>query len=138
MAEAISRGIKKAGGNLKVDLADIEHVSPGELESKIIISGGVLVGSPTFNQNTLMPVYTLFALINPVRDRGKYAAVFGSYGWSGEAVALIENHLKNLRLNIIQPGLTVKFKPDKVQTEEFENFGEKFGRQFLAKGSSDD
>ncbi len=133
MAEAIGRGIRKAGADLKIDIADIEHISPGELESKIILSGGILVGSPTLNQNTLLPVYTLFALINPLRDRGKYAAAFGSYGWSGEAVSLIENHLKNLKLNIIQPGLAVKFNPDKVQTEAFEKFGESFGRQFLAK-----
>ncbi len=133
MAEAIGRGIRKAGAALKIDIADIEHISPGELESKIILSGGILVGSPTLNQNTLLPVYTLFALINPLRDRGKYAAAFGSYGWSGEAVSLIENHLKNLKLNIIQPGLAVKFNPDKVQTEAFEKFGESFGRQFLAK-----
>jgi NADH oxidase (H2O-forming) len=134
MAEAIGRGIIKAGGDLKVDITDIEHISPGDLENKIIHSAGIIVGSPTFNQNTLLPVYTLFAVINPLRDRGKYAAAFGSYGWSGEAVTLIENHLKNLKLNIIQPGLAVKFNPDKVQTEEFEKFGENFGRQFLAKG----
>jgi flavorubredoxin len=138
MAEAIGRGINKAGGGLKVDITDIEHISPGDLEYKIILSGGILVGSPTFNQNTLLPVYTLFALINPLRDRGKYAAAFGSYGWSGEAVTLIENHLKNLKLNIIQPGLAVKFSPDKVQTEEFEKFGENFGRQFLAMGKGED
>jgi flavorubredoxin len=137
MAEAIGRGIRKAGADLKIDITDIEHISPEELESKITLSGGILVGSPTFNQNTLLPVYTLFALINPVRDRGKYAAAFGSYGWSGEAVTLIENHLKNLRLNIIQPGLAVKFNPDKAQTEEFEKFGENFGRQFLAKEKSE-
>jgi flavorubredoxin len=138
MAEAIGRGINKAGGGLKVDITDIEHISPVDLESKLTLSGGILVGSPTFNHNTLLPVYTLFALINPLRDRGKYAAVFGSYGWSGEAVTLIENHLKNLKLNIIQPGLAVKFKPDRMQTEEFEKFGENFGRQFLAKAKNED
>jgi flavorubredoxin len=130
MAEAIANGIRKSG-NVKVDVSDIEHISPGDLEEKIVRSGGILVGSPTINQNTLMPVYKLFAVINPIRDKGKLAASFGSYGWSGEAVNLIENHLKNLKLNVIQSGLAVKFRPDPSQTKELELFGENFGRQFL-------
>jgi flavorubredoxin len=136
MAEAIARGIRKTG-NITVDVADIEHISLGDLEEKIIQSGGILVGSPTINQNTLLPVYKLFAVINPIRDKGKYAASFGSYGWSGEAVTLIENHLKNLKLNVIQSGLAIKFQPDRLKTEELELFGENFGRQFLKRKESE-
>jgi flavorubredoxin len=136
MAEAIARGIRKAG-DINIEIADIEHISFEDLEGKIIRAGGILVGSPTFNQNTLLPVYRLFSVINPIRDKGKYATSFGSYGWSGEAVPLIENHLRNLRLNVIQPGLAVKFQPSKTQTQELEVFGENFGRQFLIRAESE-
>lgn len=136
MAEAIAKGIRKTG-NITVDVVDIEHISLGDLEEKIVRSGGILVGSPTINQNTLLPVYKLFAVINPIRDKGKYAAAFGSYGWSGEAVSLIENHLKNLKMNIIQSGLAIKFQPDKSQTAELESFGENFGMQFLERKEID-
>lgn len=137
MAEAIARGIHKAG-DINTEIADIEHISLGDLEAKIVRASGLLVGSPTINQNTLLPVYKLFSVINPIRDKGKYAASFGSYGWSGEAVPLIENHLKNLRLNVIQTGLAIKFQPNKTQTEELESFGENFGRQFIAKDSPEE
>ena len=43
------------------------------------MADGILVGSPTINQNTLLPVYKLFALINPLRDKGKFGGAFGSY-----------------------------------------------------------
>ena len=136
MAEAIARGIRKAG-DINIEIADIEHMSAGDIEAKIVRSEGILVGSPTINQNTLLPVYRLFSVINPTRDKGKYAASFGSYGWSGEAVPLIENHLKNLRLNVLQSGLAIKFQPNKSQKEELEAFGENFGREFLLKGNGD-
>ena len=37
-----------------------------------------------------MPVYRMFALINPIRDKGKIATSFGSYGWSGEGVKIMQ------------------------------------------------
>jgi len=130
MAHIIARGIMKAG-SIETDVVDIEHISLGDLEEKIVRSSGLLIGSPTINRNTLLPVYRMFAVINPVRDKGKPAATFGSYGWSGEAVHIIEELLKNLKLEIVLQGLATKFYPDKDQSAELELFGENFGREFL-------
>ena len=99
MAEAIAEGIREVV-DYKVEIVDIENILLGELEELIVRSKSILVGSPTINQNTLLPVYRLFSVINPLRDRGKKAAAFGSYGWSGEAVKLIEGQLKALKLNV--------------------------------------
>ena len=68
-------------------------LKPDELESKLVWADGILVGSPTINQNTFLPVYKLFALINPLRDRGKLGGAFGSYGWSGESPKIILENL---------------------------------------------
>jgi flavorubredoxin len=84
------------------------------------------VGSPTINQNTLLPVYRLFSVINPIRDKGKPAAVFGSFGWSGEAVKLIEDHLRNLKLKIVSEGQTARFLPNSKETERLIHFGREF------------
>ena len=110
MAEAIAEGIREIV-DYKVEIVDIENILLGELEELIVRSKSILVGSPTINQNTLLPVYRLFSLINPLRDRGKKAASFGSYGWSGEAVKLIEGQLKALKLNVPLEGLAAKFSP---------------------------
>lgn len=109
-----------------VNIVDIEHIELGELEEKIVCANALLVGSPTINQNTLLPIYKMFALINPIRDRAKPVAVFGSFGWSGEAVALIENHLKILKLNVVQDGLPIRFVPINDKIKQIESFTEKF------------
>ena len=80
-----------------------------------------------------MPVYRLFAVINPIRDRGKLAAAFGSYGWSGEAVKIIEANLRALKLNVIQESLATKFYPHNDVASEYVEFGRKFGEQLLQK-----
>jgi len=110
MAGLIAKGISEIV-NYKTNIVDIESITPTELEELIIKSNSILIGSPTINQNTLLPVYSMFALLNPIRDKGKKAAVFGSYGWSGEAVKLIENNLRSLKLDIVCEGISSKFFP---------------------------
>ncbi|MCB8994587.1 MAG: FprA family A-type flavoprotein [Bacteroidales bacterium] len=130
MAKQIAAGIAEAG-SFEIDLVDIENILLGELEEKIVMSNAILIGSPTINQNTLLPVYKLFSLINPIRDKGKPAAVFGSYGWSGEAVKLIEDHLRNLKLKIYMEGMAEKFYPYDGKSERLAEFGKAFGEKML-------
>ena len=131
MAENIAKGVRE-NSNFKVDVTDIENILLGDLDEKLTKADAIIVGSPTINQNTLLPIYKLFALISPIRDRGKLAAAFGSYGWSGEAVGLIENHLKNLKLKIFCQGLASKFYPYNGKADQFIEFGKTFAAE-LAK-----
>ncbi len=131
MAEHIAEGIREADGEIKVEIADIELLPLGELDSMLVRSNALLVGSPTINQNTLLPVYKLFAVINPIRDKGKLAASFGSYGWSGEAVKIIEGNLKTLKLKVIEDGYSGKFFPHADKINELREFGRKFGGRLL-------
>ena len=127
MAIQLMEGLKRAG-DVEVDLLDIENILLGDLEEAVSKADGILVGSPTINQNTVLPIYKLFAVINPIRDKGKPAAAFGSFGWSGEAVGLIENHLKSLKLKVTAEGATARFLPNKEESENLISFGENFGR----------
>lgn len=132
MAEYIAEGIKHNEG-VEFEILDIENIDIGELDSKIVLSDALLVGSPTINQNTLLPIYKLFSIINPIRDRGKLAGTFGSYGWSGEATKIIEANLKALKLNVVEPLMAMKFRPDSQQRTELEDFGKDFVENLLSE-----
>ncbi len=129
-AELIASGIT-ATSNLEVDISDIENISIEELEAKLVTSDAILVGSPTINQNTLLPVYKLFALINPLRDKGKLAGAFGSYGWSGEAPKIILENLRNLKLNVFDEIALFKFSPGAAKKDAMIEFGRKFARKVI-------
>ncbi len=132
IAEEIAAGIQLAG-SFDIDLCDLEQTKMEEVEQKIIESSGIILGCPTFNQNVLLPIYQVFALINPIRDRHKVAASFGSFGWSGEAAKIIDSALKMLRLNVVADGLMIRFTPHKDTISECHEFGRSFGEKMLAE-----
>jgi len=129
-AYLIAEGILETK-DITVDITDIENISMEELESKIIMADGLLVGSPTINQNTLLPVYKLFALINPIRDKGKLAGAFGSYGWSGESPNLILENFRLLKFKIFEETAAFKFSPDSHKKEYLREFGRNFGERYI-------
>jgi len=127
MARLIASGASKVD-NVEVEVMDIETADIGEIDSKLTIADGIIVGSPTINQNTLLPVYKLVAMISPLRDRGKLAGSFGSYGWSGEAPVLIAEMLKNLKLKFFEEPAAYKFVPESIKEKPLIEYGERFAR----------
>ncbi|HKL67530.1 MAG TPA: FprA family A-type flavoprotein [Bacteroidales bacterium] len=131
MAEAIAEGIR-SGSSIDVKIMDIENIGIGDVESEIVRSDALLVGSPTINQNTLLQIYKLFALINPLRDKGKLAASFGSYGWSGEAAGIIAANLKLLKLKVMDDNAAHKFRPEQEKHNELVEYGKRFAAKMLS------
>jgi NADH oxidase (H2O-forming) len=125
LAEKIAEGIRQVN-DIKVDVCDIQETGLDVISDKLTQCTGLIVGSPTINQNTLLQIYQLFAMINPVRDRSKLAAAFGSYGWSGESADIIEQTLKSLKFRLFPQKLFVKLNP----SEEDMTNAVKFGRDF--------
>ncbi|WAM34865.1 FprA family A-type flavoprotein [Caldicellulosiruptor morganii] len=121
LAEKISKAIEDAGIDVFIFNA-IQHKMEEILE-KIYGAKGVLFGSPTINSDALLPIYEILIRLNPIVHKGKIAAAFGSYGWSGEAVSNIEARLKQLRFKVIEPGLKVNFKPNDEELKKAYEFG---------------
>jgi NADH oxidase (H2O-forming) len=132
LAEKIGEGIRSAG-DIDVEIIDIEKSTIGELEQKVAESAAIIVGSTTINQNILLPVYKLFSVINPLRDKGKLAGGFGSYGWSGESKSLIKTNLENLKFSYFGEGVFVKFTPDLDEQQQAVDYGKAFGEVLLSR-----
>jgi NADH oxidase (H2O-forming) len=130
MAEKIADALRQVC-DFQVTICDIENISATDLEDKIAHCTGIIVGSPTINQNILPQIYNLFATINPIRDKGKLAAAFGSYGWSGEASKMIESNFTMLKLKLFEQNLMVKFKPHEAEFERCYAFGKAFAEKMV-------
>ncbi|MCP4551201.1 MAG: FprA family A-type flavoprotein [Bacteroidetes bacterium] len=131
LAKNIAKGIKQAG-NIEVNVLDIESSSIGELDANVENSSGIIVGCPTINQNILLPIYKLFSVLSPIRDKGKLAGGFGSYGWSGEGKEYIKSNLQNLKLDYYGEGMFIKFTPTEEEIQQSIDYGIAFGTKLLS------
>lgn len=124
LAGEIAAGL--AEGGVQAELLEICNYSRAELVKKIDESDGFLIGSPTINRDAVPPVWELLAHVSAIVNKDKPVAAFGSYGWSGEAVKLIEQRLQGLQCKVVQPGLRVNFIPSPNSLEEARAFGRSF------------
>ena len=131
LAGEMAAGISETGA--EVHLVDLSMTSPAGVAGMVNSADGLLVGSPTLNRDAVYPVWELLAHLSPVINQGKPAAAFGSYGWSGEAVKLIEQRLSGLQFKVHLPGLKVNFTPDERAKNEAREFGRSFTEQLVAK-----
>ncbi len=130
LAHKIAEGLQQSC-DFRIDICDVENIHFSKLEEKIAHCSGIIVGSPTINQNILPQIYQLFAAINPIRDKGKLAAAFGSYGWSGEASKMIESNLTMLKLKVFEQNVMVKFKPHEPEFEICKAFGKAYADKMI-------
>ncbi len=109
-----------------VELVDISKQDLMDMKRKIEYADGVLIGSPTFNQDALKPVWDVLSEVCPINVRNKQAAAFGSYGWSGEAVKMLEERLRSLKFKVTESGLRFNFAPSDADLEATAEFGRSF------------
>jgi flavorubredoxin len=108
MAELVAEGVRD-NENIDVTLIDVGVAPDKQIKEAFSSFDAVVIGSPTINADAVAPVWRALDSISAITARGKVAAVFGNYGWSGEAVELLEERLEKMRLVVAHPGVRVRF-----------------------------
>ena len=131
LAEKIAEGIESRGG-FEVKLFDLVTDSKEEVLGEIAVADGILFGTPTILQEALNPIWDLTINMYPPIHGGKFAAAFGSYGWSGEGVPHITERLKQIGLKVME-GFRVRLKPSERDLIDAYDFGCGFANFMMQK-----
>ncbi len=105
-----------------------------ELRDEIERADALLVGTPTINRDAPPPIWRALSLLSSVTPKGRKAAVFGSFGWSGEAVKLVEDRLKGVKFKLMAEGLCYRFHPTEENLQECREFAGKLADSLLSQG----
>lgn len=126
MAQAIAVGIERKSPNTVVKLMNASKDDKNDILVEVFKSKAILVGSPTINNGYSYAIAGILEMIKGLKFKGKKAAAFGSYGWSGEAAKLISAHLEEAGFQLVNEGTRVQWAPDEEATELCRSFGESF------------
>jgi flavorubredoxin len=131
MAEAITAGITAEG--IVAVPRNLRAYHRSEVMTEVFDARAVVVGSPTLNNGLFPTVADFLCYMRGLKPRNKIGAAFGSYGWSGEAVKLIETELREMKIEPVEPGLRVQFVPEPSVVDACREFGRKIGRAVRAE-----
>ncbi|WP_445366996.1 FprA family A-type flavoprotein [Methylomonas sp. BW4-1] len=122
MAEAIYQGAMQVE-DVRVSLYDLEGGEVAPFVDLIEEADGLVLGTPTINGDAVKPIWDLLSSLAVVNLKNKLGGVFGSYGWTGEGVRLVEDRLRGLKLRVPIQGLRVKLIPTDDEIHECKAFG---------------
>ncbi|MEQ8973310.1 MAG: diflavin flavoprotein [Coleofasciculus sp. C1-SOL-03] len=126
VAQAIARGITKAG--VGVESINCEIADPEEIRAAVEKAEGFVMGSPTLGGHAPTQIQTALGIVLSTATKTKLAGVFGSFGWSGEAIDLIENKFKDAGYKFGFETIRVKFKPTETTLKYAEEAGTDFAQ----------
>jgi len=130
IADALAQGIGRTG--VRVESINCEFTPPEQLLAAIHGCDALLIGSPTLGGHAPTPIVSALGTVLAEGDRSKPVGVFGSFGWSGEALELLESKLRDGGFSFAFAPIKVKFSPDAATIKTIEESGTALGRQLKA------
>ena len=134
MAEAIGQG--RAGEGVPYQLFDMGVADRSDVITEIFKAKAIIVGSSTLNQGALPTIFPILEELKGLKLRNKIGAAFGSYGWGGEAVKIIEEHLNRCKIPLATEGVRVKWQPKPDDLTRCKELGQKIAHLINAPAAT--
>jgi flavorubredoxin len=112
LAENIAAGIRESAPETTVKLFNVAKSDQNDVITEIFKSKAILVGSPTINRGILTGIAALLEEIKGLKFKGKRAAAFGCYGWSGEGNQVLSENLRAAGFDVVGDGFRALWNPD--------------------------
>ena len=127
MTIPIMQGIKDEGLDCKV--IKLRSTPMSIAIKEFWKSRGCLVGSPTLNNILFPSVAEFLTHLRGLRPKNRIVGAFGSYGWGGGAVKEAYEEFNKMKLEVVEPGVQVLYKPSQEDEANCYEFARSFAQQ---------
>jgi flavorubredoxin len=129
MAKSIASGLLDKGVHYKLLNLQVNHRS--DVMCDVLEASAIILGCPTLNNGMLPRMAGFLMYMRGLRPTNKIGAAFGSFGWSGEAVKLMNTAMKEMNFTLVHKGLKVQYVPEHGHLEECVELGHTVGQALL-------
>jgi flavorubredoxin/flavin reductase (DIM6/NTAB) family NADH-FMN oxidoreductase RutF len=127
IANAIAQGAIESG--IAVESINCELATTEEITQAIATCDGFIIGSPTLGGHAPTQIQTALGILLANAAKTKLAGVFGSYGWSGEAIDMLESKLRDAHYSFGFEPIRVRFSPNINTLKECIQAGKDFSQK---------
>lgn len=111
LAHALATELRNLSPDTVVKVFNVAISDKNEVMTEVFKSKAIAVGSPTVSNDILSSVGGWLYFLKELRFKGKKAAAFGSFGWSGEGNEKIKKHLVEAGFEVLEPSVKVQWTP---------------------------
>lgn len=115
IAYSVARGFENRGIRTAMMSLQTNHIS--DIMTEVLTARYICVGSPTLNNNILPTVGAFLTYMKGLAPKNRTGLAFGSYGWGGQSVELVENVLRECGMNLMER-VRLQYIPDEDQLGE--------------------
>ena len=112
LAHRIAAEIKRQSPETVVKVFNIAKADKNDVMTEVFKSRAIAVGSPTVSNSYLSSVAGWLEFLKQLKFKGKKAAAFGCYGWSGESVKLLQAALADAGFEVIEENVRSQWNPE--------------------------
>lgn len=129
MAHAVESGLRETGVSTR--LINLKYHHRSDVMTEVLDAKAIVLGSSTLNNGMLPRMAGFLMYMRGLKPANKFGATFGSYGWSGEAAGLMKTALEEMRIEVIEENLRMKYVPDEQKLAECVELGQRIGKRVI-------
>lgn len=118
IAYAIGEGFENNG--ISAIMMNLKTNDISDIMTQVLTAKYISIGSPTLNNNMLPTVAAFLTYLKGLAPKERIGLAFGSYGWGGQSVGMIEEELKSLGFDLLEK-IKIQYIPDRYQLIEVIN-----------------
>ncbi|MEA2097177.1 MAG: FprA family A-type flavoprotein [Candidatus Cloacimonadota bacterium] len=103
--------------NYKTGMFNLQYNHISDIMTEILTAKYICVGSPTLNNNILPTVASFLTYLKGLAPKGRIGLAFGSYGWGGQSVGIVEKELESCGFEMLDQ-IKLQYIPSEEQLTE--------------------